>query len=72
MKNTNAPIMVSYHTSEEGDAVMLVCKPRMSTESAEMDILNLYQGEEAAELWAKLTISQDAPVDVVDEQSTVV
>lgn len=67
MKNTNAPIMVSYHTSEEGDAVMLVCKPRMSAKSAEMDILNLYQGEEAAELWAKLTVSQDTPVDVIDE-----
>lgn len=67
MKNANAPIMVSYHTSEEGDVVMLVCKPRMSAESAEMDILNLYQGEEAAELWAKLTISQDAPMDADDE-----
>ena len=52
MRTTNS-IVVSYDTSENGDETILLVGKKNPNET--IKIINAFQGEEARDLWKKLT-----------------
>ena len=50
---TTSSIIVSYDTSENGDETILLVGKKNPNET--IKIINAFQGEEARDLWQKLT-----------------
>ena len=50
---TTSSIIVSYDTSENGDETILLVGKKKPNET--IKIINAFQGEEAKDLWKKLT-----------------
>lgn len=57
-EHINDGVVVSVDIRGKDNAVLVVGKPGMN---GEMQIINAYEGQEARDLWAKLTIVKGAP-----------
>lgn len=58
-KHINDGVVVSVDIRGDDQAVLIVGKPG---ENGAMKIVNAFEGQEARDLWAKLTIVKGAPI----------
>ena len=58
-KHINDAVVVSCDFSKEGTGVLIVGK--INKENGNMGIVNAYEGEEAWDLWRRLTIKKGEP-----------